>query len=77
MGMIEINYVGRQWTWANNREGEGFIEERLDRFFASPDWFLLNVGALVAHVDRSASDHTFLVLQSQPHHNRRKNHVLF
>lgn len=37
MSMAEIRYIGRDWTWANNKVGEGFVEERLDRFFASPD----------------------------------------
>lgn len=31
--MEEINYQGRSWTWANNWQGEDFIEVRLDRFF--------------------------------------------
>lgn len=27
MEMEEISFVGRRWTWANNYEGEGYIEE--------------------------------------------------
>lgn len=33
MEMGEIVHKGRRWTWANNKKGEGFIEERLDMFF--------------------------------------------
>lgn len=33
MRMGEMCFEGRIWTWANNRQGEGFIEERLDMFF--------------------------------------------
>lgn len=29
--MGEIKYKGENYTWANNWEGEGFIQERLDR----------------------------------------------
>lgn len=36
MEMIDLGFKGRRWTWGNNREGEGFVEERLDRFFGSP-----------------------------------------
>lgn len=28
--MAEIRFIDRQWTWANNRMGEDFVEERLD-----------------------------------------------
>lgn len=33
MEMAELNFTGRSWTWANNQEEEGFVEERLDHFF--------------------------------------------
>lgn len=29
----EIRFKERRWTWANNRQGDGFIEETLDMFF--------------------------------------------
>lgn len=35
MGMGEVKFRGASYTWANNREHEGFIHERLDRFFSS------------------------------------------
>lgn len=35
MDMGDINYKGDTYTWANNREGEGFIQEMLDRFCGS------------------------------------------
>lgn len=34
--VVEVKYLENKWTLANNREGEGFVEERLDRFFDSP-----------------------------------------
>lgn len=27
MQMNELNFSKREWTWANNREGKGFVEE--------------------------------------------------
>lgn len=35
MEMGDIRFKGLIYTWANNRVGEGFIQERLDRFFGS------------------------------------------
>lgn len=35
MEMGDIKHRGEIYTWGNNREGEGFIQERLDRFFGS------------------------------------------
>lgn len=33
LGMREIISKGKNWTWVNNRQKEGYIEEKLDRFF--------------------------------------------
>lgn len=49
MGMAELKVLSRLWTWANNRELESFVEERLDRFCASLDWFLNFPQALVLY----------------------------
>lgn len=40
VGMGDIKFRGEAYTWANNREGEGFIQERLDRFCGSTKWML-------------------------------------
>lgn len=40
MEMGEIIFQERRWTWANNRSGKGLIEERLDMFFGSAEWFV-------------------------------------
>lgn len=52
MNMEEVRFVGRGWTWANNRAGEGFVEKRLDRFFASPTWHYRFPNAIVHHVSK-------------------------
>lgn len=33
MGIGNIRFRGHTFTWANNREEEGFIQEMLDKFF--------------------------------------------
>lgn len=55
--MEEVNYKGKRRTWANNRVGEGFIEEGLDIFFGSTEWSVKNEKAEVKH----SSDHTMLL----------------
>lgn len=66
MKMGDIKYKGDIYTWANNREGEGFIQERLDRFCGSVEWMFLNDNAVANHVFRPASDHSIIILDSKP-----------
>ena len=37
-GLIDLGYHGYKYTWRNGREGEDFVEERLDRACASLGW---------------------------------------
>lgn len=68
MRMAEIKYIGKGWTWANNREGEGFVEEKIDRFFwPSPEWTLQYPNAKVHHIQKQTSDHSLLLLEDKPH----------
>lgn len=60
--MAEIRFIGRQWKWLNNRMGEGFVEERLDRFFAFLEWMVQNPHAMVSHIQKQASNHCLLLL---------------
>lgn len=48
--MVEIRFRGTEWTWANNRVGEAFVEEKLDRLFTSPEWNLQFPKAVVHHM---------------------------
>lgn len=47
-------------------EGEGFVKERLDMFFASPEWTYQNPKAVVNHVQKQTSDHCLLRLEVRP-----------
>lgn len=66
MEMEEIRFKGRRWTWANNRQGEGFIEKRLDMFFGSADWILSTDQVVVQHILTQSSDHSMVILDSKP-----------
>lgn len=77
MDMGDIRYTGDTYTWANNREGEGFIQERLDRFCGSADWMILNDTAVVTHVLRQTSDHSLLILDSKPQRVKTRARFIF
>lgn len=62
MEMEEIKAEGRIYTWANNKEVERFVEEKLDRFFGSGSWLLKHPKAKVIHVEKQTSDHKLLIL---------------
>ncbi|CAA0805733.1 Unknown protein, partial [Striga hermonthica] len=64
MGMMEVTMEGYPFTWGNNRQEEGFVEEKLDRVFGSFSWLAANSGAKVSTVFKSSSDHFLLLLDS-------------
>lgn len=77
MEMGEMNFSGRRWTWANNRVGEGFIEERLDMFFGSAKWFLDFDKAVVKHILTQSSDHSIVILDTENQQHKRKTRFIF
>lgn len=77
MGMRDIESRGEEYTWLNNGEGKGFIQERLDRFFGSAKWMLYHDNAIVRHILRQESDHSLILLDSSPMKNRTKARFIF
>lgn len=72
MEMGDIVYRGDTFTWANNTEQEGFIQEWLDRFCGSAEWMIQNEKAEVKHVLRKTSDHALILLDSNPRRVKTK-----
>lgn len=72
-----IKFKGANFTWANNKEGEGFIQEKLDRFFGSLEWLLHFDTAEVQHVLRQPLDHSMLVLDTHLHRRKTKARFFF
>lgn len=77
MGMGEVKFRGDGYIWANNRESEGFIQERLDRFFGSTEWLVHFDKTSVQHILRQASDHAMLLLNTKPLRNKTKSRFIF
>lgn len=77
MEMGDIVYRGETFTWGNNREGEGFIRERLDRFCGSAEWMIQNEKAKVKHVLGQTSDHAMIFLDSHPERVKTKGRFIW
>lgn len=77
MEMGDIKFKGDLFTWANNREGKGFIQERLDRFVGSGEWMLNHDSAMVTHFRMQSSDHSLLVLDSEQKRAKTKTRFIF
>lgn len=77
MNMVEVEYQGRKWTWANNWQDERFIEAKLDRFFRALPWKIENESAIVLHVEKQASDHCLILLDTWPSKQKHKRRFYF
>lgn len=73
----EVKFRGEFFTWVNNRENEGFIQESLDRFFGSVEWIIQFKTAEVCHIRRQASDHSLLILDLKPQKYKTKSRFIF
>lgn len=77
MDMRDIKYKVEPFTWDNNREDEGFIPERLDRFFGSANWKLKWDTGDVSHILRQSSDHSMIILDTKPQRKKTKARFIF
>ncbi|KAL8540811.1 hypothetical protein ACS0TY_002143 [Phlomoides rotata] len=79
-GLVDLGFVGHDFTWTNKQGGVANIEERLDHGMASVGWMDMFVGARVSHLTRLFSDHCPLLVEFQPHQGgsgRNKRPKLF
>lgn len=72
-----IDFIGRRWTWANNRQGKGFIEKMLDVFFRSVEWMLEFNQAQLQHTLNQSSDHSMLLQDTKPQQAKRRSRFIF
>ena len=71
-GFHDLGFEGPEFTWCNRRTGDGRIQLRLDRVFASSEWRQHYSQARVIHVVDSTSDHCALILTDQQFPQRHK-----
>lgn len=78
MEMREVAYRRRRrLTWTSNRQVEGFIEERLDMVFGSADWHVDFDKTEVQYILNQPSDHSMLVLVTNPQQPKVKSRFIF
>ena len=56
-GLVDLGFHGNIFIWRNERSGEAFVQERLDRACATIEWKALLPCSKVTHLQASYSDH--------------------
>ncbi|XP_074277046.1 uncharacterized protein LOC141600701 [Silene latifolia] len=70
--LIDVPFFGPRFTWSNSQHYSDCIMERLDRAYATADWFNLFPFASVTHLQILISDHAQIILRlTQPAHSKR------
>ncbi|XP_026384310.1 uncharacterized protein LOC113279878 [Papaver somniferum] len=65
-GLVDIGYEGRNYTWTSNSYGTGVRKDRLDMALGNNDWFLNFHNAKLLHLNFVASDHSPVLLITDP-----------
>lgn len=65
-GAIDLGFSGSQFTWAKGNWGRTAIKRRLDRAISSISWRLAFPKASITHLGTIGSDHTPILLNTNP-----------
>lgn len=65
-GAVDLGYFGNIYTWARGQWGSSAIKRRLDKGIASISWRLAFPNASVTHLGAINSDHTPILLDTNP-----------
>ncbi|XP_071933018.1 uncharacterized protein [Coffea arabica] len=76
-GLIDLGFEGNPWTWSNHWAQEGEIKQRLDRALGSCAWSQIFYRTIVKHIENFSSDHSMILLDSNPLKEKRKKRFLF
>lgn len=60
--LLDLGYIGPQFTWSNRREGKGLISKCLDICIGNLEWCNLYPKATVKHGSVAYSNHLPLIL---------------
>ncbi|XP_074299314.1 uncharacterized protein LOC141630383 [Silene latifolia] len=63
--LLDVPFFGPQFTWTNSQRNSDCIFERLDRAYATQDWFQIFSAASVIHLPIIVSDHAQIILNFQ------------
>ena len=74
-GLVDLGFRGYRFTWRNGRFGAKFVEERLDRFVATPERREMFPRAMVHRLAVSYTDHGLVLLDMAPsNHPQHQRH---
>lgn len=73
---IDLGFTDSKFTWAKGKWGNASIKRRLDRGIANISWRLAYPRASITHLEAISSDHTPILLETNPqssfaHHSFR------
>ncbi|XP_075653649.1 uncharacterized protein LOC142624031 [Castanea sativa] len=64
-GLKDLGFQGDIFTWNNGRDGNAFVQERLDGACAMTEWKEIYLETRVFHLQTSYSDHILIVITTQ------------
>lgn len=62
--LLDMGAEGHPFTWNNRWQGNGNIQQRLDRFLVSHQWFEIYESHRLQHLVELESDHRLILLES-------------
>ena len=75
-GLVDWGFQGNIYTWNNGCLGYAFVQERLDRAYASLKWRVLFPHAKVSHIQASYFDHVLVLINiTRPNQSGRRKKV--
>lgn len=69
--LIDMGFVGQQFTWVNSTTNLNPIRSRLDRGVCNMNWQIQFPESQITHLPRIASDHCPIMLSLQSNHHPR------
>nr|POE90445.1 hypothetical protein CFP56_43119 [Quercus suber] len=76
-GLKDMVYMGSWFTWSMYGQDLGWIQERIDRGFATTEWLNRFLGARIYHLASLASYHCCLMLRMNPKVRQKKTTKVF
>ncbi|GER41848.1 DNAse I-like superfamily protein [Striga asiatica] len=77
MEMQEVAQMGSFFTWGNNRAGDGYVEERLDKIYVSVEWLTKFPNMEALNFYRTASDHNVILFYTDKELGKRHKRFQF